>query len=181
MSGSEISKPYAAALFEIALKRSVLNEIEEELQVVRQVFLAEKQLMGLLLNPKVSAESKKTLIKQSFAAFSEPVLNTLYLMIDRHRVRAIPELAKDFSSLANRIREREDAIVYSVKPLQEKELTALSEVFAKRAGVFSLRVRNEIDPDLIGGVKIRIGNRIYDGSISGKLARIERQLSGEIS
>lgn len=181
MSGSEVSKPYATALFEIALKRSALNEIEEDLQVVRQVFLAEKQLMNLLLNPKISAEAKKTLIKQSFAGAQEPVLNTLFLMIDRHRAGAIPELAEDFTSLANRVREREDAVVYSVKPLEEKELSALSEVFAKKAGVFSLRIRNEIDPELIGGVKIRIGNRIYDGSISGKLARIKRQLSAEIS
>jgi F-type H+-transporting ATPase subunit delta len=181
MSGSDITKPYATALFEIALKRSAIYETEEELRVVRQVFLAEKKLISLLLHPKVSAESKKSLIKQSFAAVSEPVLNTLFLMIDRHRIQAIPELSLEFSSLANRARQTEDAVVYSVKPLKEKELTALSEAFANKAGVVSLRVRNEVNPDLIGGVKIRIGNRIYDGSISGKLARIERQLSGEIS
>jgi F-type H+-transporting ATPase subunit delta len=52
-------------------------------------------------------------------------------------------------------------------------------VFAKEAGAASLRVRNEVNPDLIGGVKIRIGNRIYDGSVRGKLDRIERQLAGE--
>jgi F-type H+-transporting ATPase subunit delta len=88
----------------------------------------------------------------------------------------IPELADHFVKLANDERGTEDAIVYSVRLLDQDELTALSDTFAKKIGKTSLRLRNVIDQNLIGGVKLRIGNRIYDGSISGKLERIERQL-----
>lgn len=91
----------------------------------------------------------------------------------------MPDLTDEFIKLANEARQTEDAIVYSVKPLTDAEISSLSQVFANKAGVASLRIRNEVQTDLIGGIKVRIGNRIFDGGVSGKLQRIERQLAGE--
>ncbi|MCY7700173.1 F0F1 ATP synthase subunit delta, partial [Bacillus safensis] len=116
---------------------------------------------------------------EAFKGVSTYVLHTMYLLIDRGRTNIFSEMTSEFVKLANRTKQIDDAIVYSVKPLSGAEIQSLSEVFAKKAGVTSLRVENVIDKDLIGGVKIRIGNRIYDGSVSGKLSRIERQLAGE--
>ncbi|KKB74266.1 MULTISPECIES: F0F1 ATP synthase subunit delta [Bacillus] len=179
MSQSAVSKRYAAALFDIALESKLVNEIEEELTVVKQLFSEHKKLIAVLSHPKVPSEKKKQILKDSFGSASTAVLNTLYLLIDRSRISIVPDLADEYVKMANRHRQTEDAVVYSVKPLSEEEIFSFSQVFAKKAGAASLRVKNEVDPDLIGGVKIRIGNRIYDGSVSGKLARIERQLAGE--
>ena len=52
----------------------------------------------------------------------------------------------------------------------------IAEAFAKRTGKDAIRVKNVVDEDLLGGIKVRIGNRIYDGSLQGKLARIQREL-----
>ena len=105
------------------------------------------------------------------------MLHTIFLLIDRRRSSIVPDLTDEFIKLANQARQTEDAVVYSVKPLSEAEMLSLSQVFAK-AGIASLRIRNEVQTDLIGGIKVRIGNRIYDGSVSGKLERMERQLAG---
>ncbi|MFN2744600.1 MULTISPECIES: F0F1 ATP synthase subunit delta [Bacillus] len=179
MSESAVSKRYAAALFDIALESKLVDEIEEELTVIRKIFIDHKELNAVLSHPKVPTEKKKQVLKGAFGSVSTAVLHTLYLLVDRARTKIIPELADEYVKMANRSRQTEDAIVYSVKPLSEEEIASFSEVFAKKAGAASLRVRNEVNPDLIGGVKIRIGNRIFDGSVSGKLARIERQLAGE--
>uniref|UniRef100_UPI003F7784DD ATP synthase delta subunit,ATP synthase subunit alpha,ATP synthase subunit alpha n=2 Tax=Bacillus sp. (strain PS3) TaxID=2334 RepID=UPI003F7784DD len=70
------------------------------------------------------------------------------------------------------------AVAYSARPLTDEELRALSDVFAQKVGKQTLEIENIIDPELIGGVRLRIGNRIYDGSVSGQLERIRRQLIG---
>lgn len=178
MSGSAVSKRYASALFDIAVETSQINEIEEELTVLKEVFRNEAGLQEVLSHPKISAAKKKELIQQSFGALSESVLHTIFLLIDRRRSSIVPDLTDEFIKLANQARQTEDAVVYSVKPLTEAEMLSLSQVFAKKAGIASLRIRNEVQTDLIGGIKVRIGNRIYDGSVSGKLERMERQLAG---
>ncbi|MDA1476683.1 F0F1 ATP synthase subunit delta [Bacillus changyiensis] len=179
MSQSAVSKRYAAALFEIALESKIVNQIEEELIVIKQLFSDHKELGIVLGHPKVPADQKKKILKDSLETVSTAVLHTLYLLIDRSRTSIVPDLVDEYIKKANLYRKTEDAIVYSVKPLSESEITSFSQVFAKKVGATSLRVRNEVKPDLIGGVKIRIGNRIFDGSVSGKLARIERQLAGQ--
>jgi F-type H+-transporting ATPase subunit delta len=72
----------------------------------------------------------------------------------------------------------EDAKVYSIRPLSEEERASVSSVFAKKVGKQALRIENIIDPSLIGGMRIQIGNQIYDSSISSKLERLQRQLIG---
>lgn len=71
-----------------------------------------------------------------------------------------------------------DAKVYTVRPLTEAEKEALSVSFAAKVGKKSLRIDNIVDTNLLGGIKLRIGNRIFDGSLRGKLERLERQLLG---
>lgn len=100
------------------------------------------------------------------------------LLVDRHRENEIIDVANEFSELANEERGVEAANVFSVRPLTEDERTALSVSFAKKIGKKSLQIENIVDSDLLGGIKIRIGNRIFDGSLRGKLDRLERTLLG---
>ena len=176
MSNMIVAKRYAVALFQIAKEKQTLDQIETELRVVQQVFTSNKELTDLLSNPKISIEKKKSLVKGAFSAFSEQVLNTLYLLIDRHRETIVSELVTVFIDLANEERGIAEAKVYTVRPLTDNEQQNISTQFAKKIGKASLRIENVIDRTLVGGVKIRIGNRIYDGSVSGKLQRLEREL-----
>jgi F-type H+-transporting ATPase subunit delta len=176
MSNGIVAKRYAVALFQLAKEKQTLDQIEAELRVVKQVFTSNAKLTELLSNPKVSVEKKKGLVKDAFAAFSEQVLNTLYLLLDRHRETIVAELVDEFIDLANEERGIAEAKVYTVRPLTDVEQANISTQFARKVGKVSLRIENIVDRTLIGGVKIRIGNRIYDGSVSGKLQRLEREL-----
>ncbi|MEC2076018.1 F0F1 ATP synthase subunit delta [Metabacillus fastidiosus] len=176
MSREIAAKRYALALFHIAKDNKAIDQLEHELLVVKEVFSSNKELLTVLNHPKVSINSKKTILKDAFASLSQNVVNTLLLLVDRHRINTVSDIADNFVKYANEERGTEDAVVYSVKPLKESELSALSSAFAKKIGKSTLRLQNVVDKDLIGGINIRIGNRIYDGSVSGKLERLERQL-----
>ncbi|MET1176280.1 ATP synthase F1 subunit delta, partial [Paenibacillus amylolyticus] len=83
-----------------------------------------KDLNAVLGHPKVPAEKKKQILKDSFGSVSTAVLHTLYLLVDRSRTSIVPDLADEYVKMANRFRGTEDAIVYSVKPLSEEEISS---------------------------------------------------------
>ena len=97
-------------------------------------------------------------------------------MVDRQRTADIPHLQVAFTHEADVFLNAAEATVYSVRALSETEKNQVAQVFAAKAGKASLRLSNTIDPTLIAGIRVRIGNRIYDGSVSRKLEKIERQL-----
>ncbi|WLD93168.1 F0F1 ATP synthase subunit delta [Alkalihalobacillus sp. AL-G] len=172
-----VAKRYAAALFEVVREKGSLDQVEKELLKVNEVIQGNDRLLTVLNHPKISSDDKKSLLSKVFGDdLSEPVHNTLLLMVDRKRESMIPSLVDQYIELANEERGIADATVYSVRVLTESEQKAISESFAKHLNVNQLRVENVIDQDLVGGVKVKIGNRIFDGSISGKLNRIQRQL-----
>lgn len=176
MSQEVVAKRYAVALFQVAKDKGLFEQMEEELRVVKQVFSENPAIHTILKHPKVSINKKKEILKESFASLSEEVVNTLLLLVDRHREDAIVEMIDYFFEQANEEQGIAEAKVYSVRELSDDEKKSLTDIFAKRIGKKTLRIENIIDKSLLGGIKLRIGNRIFDGSVSGKLDRIERQL-----
>jgi F-type H+-transporting ATPase subunit delta len=176
MSNSTVAKRYALALFQLSKENNLLDQMEEELRVVKQVITNSSDLNAVLKSPKVTIDKKKEIVKDSFSKINPFVLNTLMILIDRHREEYITEVADHFVELANEERGIAEALVYSVRPLTDAEKEALSVSFAAKVDKKSLRIENIVDTDLLGGLKLRIGNRIFDGSLRGKLDRLERKL-----
>jgi F-type H+-transporting ATPase subunit delta len=108
---------------------------------------------------------------------SKHVLNTVLFMLDRKRGDCIADMAKQFIKLAMEEQQEAEAVVYSVTPLSEEHKQTVSTLIAKKVGKRNLRMKNEIQPDLIGGLKIRVGNQIFDGSIKGRLEKLKRKLT----
>lgn len=173
-----VAKRYALALFELAKASGKIDEVEQQLNSIKAVLAESKELGNVLVHPKVTTEKKKSLLADIFSSsVSAEVLNTLYILVDKKREAVIEELVSQFTFLANKERGIADATVYSVKALSGSEMTALTEVFSKRLGVKSLRVVNKIDSELIGGIKLVVGNQVFDGSVVAQLNRIQRQLT----
>lgn len=172
-----VGKRYAVALFELAKDHQKIDSIEQELLVVKDILSGDNDLEMFLHHPKVATEKKKAFIQEVFSSqLSDVVLNTLLLLIDRKREGMIPSMVEQYISLANQERGIADAVVYSVNPLSEEEKTALTETFAKRLDKKTLRIDNKIDSELIGGIKLVVENRVFDGSVLNKLNRIKKQL-----
>lgn len=178
MSNSTIAKRYALALFQIASEREVLSQVEQELRVVKEVVENTPDLITFLKSPKLPNEKKKEILQQAFTSVSPYVLNTIMLLVDRHRADQLTAVTDQFIALANDAKGIAQAKVYSVKPLSADQAEALSASFAPKVDKQALQIENIVDSNLLGGLKLRIGNRIFDGSLRGKLDRLERKLLG---
>jgi F-type H+-transporting ATPase subunit delta len=176
MSNTIVAKRYALALFQIAKEQQLLGVVEEELHVVKEVFVYNTELKVILKSSKLPLEKKREILKAAFASVNIYVLNTLFILIDRHHEDQIIEVANQFFELANAELGIAEAEVHSIRELSDAERNALSATFAAKVGKNSLKIENIVDSNLLGGIRLRIGNRIYDGSLRGKLNRLERKL-----
>jgi F-type H+-transporting ATPase subunit delta len=177
MSKNGVAKRYALALIELAKEHNLYGQFDLELAEVKKVFETNDDLHLVLSNPKIRKESKKQLIQEAFVNVSPFIVNTLKLLIDRHRQSIVSDMIDEYQTLSNEARNVASATVYSVRELTDVEKATLSSVFAAKVEKSALIINNIVDSTLIGGVKIRIGNRIFDGSVSGKLERLGRQLT----
>ncbi|MBS4212596.1 MULTISPECIES: F0F1 ATP synthase subunit delta [Neobacillus] len=176
MSNQLVAKRYASALFQIAKEQQILSTVEEELRVVKEVLQYNPDLKAVLKSSKLPIEKKKEIVKNAFTSVNQYVLNTVLILIERHREGEIVEVVNQFTELTNDELGIAEAEVTSIRPLSDAEREAISATFAAKIGKKSLRIENIVDSDLLGGVMLRIGNRIYDGSLRGKLSRLERKL-----
>jgi F-type H+-transporting ATPase subunit delta len=176
MSEAVVAKRYADALFQLASEKAALNDFLEELRVVKQVFEENSELNEFLAHPRVTNEKKRVFLDEVFAGASKDVLNTLKILAERHRIGIVSELVGAFESLVNEASGIAQGKVYSVRKLSDAEKADLETSFAKRLNKSVVKLENVVDPSVVGGVKIRVGNTIYDGTVSGKLRRIEQNI-----
>lgn len=177
MSQNVVADRYAIALFEIAKEQNTVQAWIEELRVVKEVVKEQADFLILLSSPNVKNETKKQLLKDVFSAVSPAVLHTFMLLLDRNRVNEIADVAESFIDLANDESGIANATVYSARPLTNEETERISASFAQKVGYRSLDIKNMVQPEVLGGLKVQIGNRIFDGSLKGKLDRLERTLT----
>lgn len=177
MSNSIVANRYAAALFQVAKENDQVALIGEQMSVVKEVLQQTPELLFFLKLPKVDMSKKKELVKQAFSTASPFIVNTLLLMMENHREDHLLEMAEEYIALANNERGIAEATVTSVRPLNEEEKFSLSAVLAEKVGKQTLKIENVVDPKLLGGLKVRIGNRIIDGSLRGKLDRLKQLIS----
>ena len=176
MKDSAVGSRYALALFQLAKEHNLLDQLEDELRVVREVVSQNTDLNRVLKSKRLLINEKKQLIKNAFSAVNPYVLNTLLILIDRHREGHLIQMVDYFIQLANDERGIAEAKVTTTRPLTETESEVLSSTFAAKVGKKTLRIENTVDSNLLGGIKVQIGNRIFDGSLQGKLERLEHQL-----
>ncbi|MEK4228352.1 F0F1 ATP synthase subunit delta [Solibacillus sp. FSL H8-0538] len=178
MSQSTVAKRYAQALFELAASQNLLVEVGADLKELTKVLETSDELISLLSAPKISKTRKKELVAQIFSGAQPAVVNTLLLLLDKKRVNEAVIVAEEFQALATAAQGAADAKVYSTRELTEAERAEISNAFGKLVGKEKLNISNEIDASLIGGVRVQIGNYIYDSTVASKLEGLKRLLVG---
>ncbi|ADU32301.1 F0F1 ATP synthase subunit delta [Evansella cellulosilytica] len=174
---------YASALFEYAQENSLLDSIQQELDDVTQVFQETNLLDEVFKHSKMTSEEKKKIVRESFSSkVSDAVLNLLQILIDNRREQLYYTIAESYRSLVFEAKGIAEATVYTAKALSEEEKQAISQVFSKKANKNQLLINNVVDKDIIGGMRLRIGDSVYDGSVANQLARIQqRMMYGNVS
>jgi len=176
MSDIVVAKRYARALFEVAKDKGIISQVEEELKSVASAIRDNADLQKFLNHPNIGASVKTDLLKQIFEGkVSEPVWNTLLVLIDKGRQSIVSAMVGDYVKIANEALGHASATVYAAFVLTEAQQAEIASHFSKVTGK-TIRVTTVVEPKLLGGIQVRIGDRLYDGSLAGKLDRLAKAL-----
>src|SRR5690625_2979865 len=170
------AKRYADALFQLAEENNLTSEFVSELDVVETVFEQNESLAPLLASPDVKTTDKLALIDTAFNSIHVFIKNEFKMMVERNRSNVILQMIQEFKNLYNEKNSIAHAVVTSVRSLSADELSNVEETFKKLLNKSALIIENKVDASLLGGIRIRVGNTIYDGTLSNKLRRIEQNL-----
>lgn len=173
-----VSKTYGEALFELVLERGTMDQTLEEIQGIQQVLAENEELDRLLTHPKISKEEKKSVLEQIFhGRISEDVLGFLLILIEKDRYKELDAIAAYFISQVKQYKNIGTAQVVSAMPVTEAQKKQIEKKLLSTTDYTAFEMDYQTDPSLIGGIIIRIGDRVVDGSIRSKLERMARSLS----
>ena len=173
---------YARALEEVALKETRdLQQIDAELSAVLDLFKQNPSFEKVMLNPAVPAPRKRAAMEElTKRGKTTPVVaKLLVLLAERDRLVLLPDLAAAYRERLLRHQQVVRAEVTSATPLAPERTKAIERSLERLTGR-TVTVGTRVDPSIIGGVVARIGDTIYDASVSTQLKRMKRRLAGAV-
>nr|YP_009395164.1 ATP synthase CF1 subunit delta [Bryothamnion seaforthii]ARW63932.1 ATP synthase CF1 subunit delta [Bryothamnion seaforthii] len=174
----KIALPYAEALIDIAQKLGLLSETNNNLSSISMVLSQSKDLKLFLSNPLISKVVKKEVLKKLFQdQVNDFILNFLLVLVDRQRISFITTIIEKYLELSYQLESITIAEVSSAVELNESQQDSLIEKIQVITGTNRVKLVINNDPDLIGGFIIKIGSKIIDASLSGKLKNISFYLN----
>lgn len=176
MSNLAVAKRYGQALFELASEKNMLDQLEKELTEVMKAIEESDELKKVVEHQLMNAGLKQEIFRKVYAAnVSAITMNFLLLVLHKRREIALGQIVSQFINLANDARGIVKAQVKSAASLSPEQLEELRESLVKMTGK-NILLEVSIDETLMGGLVVRIGDRIIDGSISTKLKMLEKHL-----
>lgn len=179
MKQSAVARRYVGALFQTAAQIGVIDKVESDLGLITYSLKNIPRFAEVIEHPMIPPERKKAIVADIFNNKIEQVtLNFLYLIIDKQRESILPEVEQEFVRLANDLRGIEPVMVTAAVPLTPDERTALQVKLEKLTGK-KVELHITEDPSLIGGLVLRIGDTVIDGSVQGYLESLRSRLLGK--
>ncbi|HSA07393.1 MAG TPA: ATP synthase F1 subunit delta [Candidatus Gastranaerophilales bacterium] len=173
---SIIADKYAIAMFELAETHDLLDNINSDLFLVKNIISTSNDLRNFIDHPLINSADKKDALEKIFAeSVSLYSLNLIRLLTDRNRLFILPFIADYYQKILYKKRNMDIAQVITAIPVDENVLVRTRE---KLENLFKKRIKIEsmVDKDLIAGMIIKIGDKIIDGSIKTKLENMKKQL-----
>jgi F-type H+-transporting ATPase subunit delta len=171
-----VAGKYARALLFLAQEAGKLEQIQQDLELVADVFGAGEG-RELLLHPLLSLEQKQEAVKTMVQGkVTTLTLSLLRLLIDKRRVSLVADIARAYHEELQRLQGLRTATVTAAIPLTEDQLEALHQKLSDLAGA-SVELTQVLDPSLRGGARIVMGDLVLDGSIGARLAQLRRALT----
>ncbi|MBT9588872.1 ATP synthase F1 subunit delta [bacterium] len=172
-----IAGRYAQSLFDMAKKKNQLDEQLAELLKVKAELREHPDLLRSMLSPTVPSVTKKSILKQVLENRVSPTtLHFMYVLVDKNREIYLGLIVKAYKELLRNERGTVEVIVQSAAPLEENLVRQVEERMLSYTGK-KVELQFEVDPSLIGGLLIRIGDTIIDGSVRHQLTQIHERLS----
>jgi F-type H+-transporting ATPase subunit delta len=177
LSISAISRRYAKALVEMGAGQKMVERYGDELGNVSSAFAVEEYLRLILESPTFSMEKKKAILADLMKALelSPGMQNFLGLLLEKDRLKFLPQIEKDYRRFADELSGVLRARVISAAELGKEQRAAIGAGLAGKTGR-KVELKVDIDPSLIGGIQVEVGGKVFDGSVRTQLRRIEDTL-----
>jgi F-type H+-transporting ATPase subunit delta len=176
MPNETLARRYATAIFELATEAGAVAAVGHDLHTFVAALAADADVNTFFRSPVVDRNEKAAVIAQAFDMLHDVALHAILLLIRKRREALAPEIVVQFDRLERLARGAQTLNVTSARPLAKADLDAL---VAKLTAAYKtpFDVTQHVDPDLIGGVRITMGDKRIDGTIAGRLDDLARMLS----
>ncbi len=176
MPNETLARRYATAVFQLAQEAGNISAVQHDLHTFVEALGADEDVRKFFRSPVVDRKEKETIVAQAFAKLDPVALHTILLLIRKRREHLAEEIVTQFDVLERAARGAQTLRVTSARPLPKDELDAIVQQLAA-AYHTKFDVTQSVDPSLIAGVRITMGDKRADGTIAGRIDDIARLFS----
>jgi F-type H+-transporting ATPase subunit delta len=173
-----ISKTYGDALFEVAIEKNMTDVLFEEVEGVREVFKNNPKLGKFLEHPDIELSEKQNVVETVFSGrVSAEIVGFMHTIVDKGRAFYMDDIFAYFIGRVKEYKKIGIATVTSATELSKEQKKQIVNKLLSTTGYVEFEMNYVVDASLIGGIVIRIGDRVVDGSIKNKLEDMRKNLS----
>jgi ATP synthase F1 delta subunit len=172
----EIAQVYARALFEVAKERGILDEVREQLVRFAEALSGDRNMMVFFFSPYFSTEEKKNGLQRAVTGADPAMMNFLEALIERHRMPVIFRIRARFDELWDEEKKLLPVEVTSAIDLDPSTVRSIGDRIGQQTGR-TVELSSNVDPDILGGIVLRVGNFILDASIRNSLNQLRKQVA----
>jgi ATP synthase F1 delta subunit len=172
----ELAQVYARSLFQAALEQGRIDELREQVAQFADALDQQRELAVFFFSPYFSSEEKQQALSTLLAGADPLLLNFLSLLIENHRMPVIFRIRKEYERLWDEENRTLPVEITSAVELDGETTESLGRTISERAGR-KVTLAAHVDPDIIGGIIIRVGNSILDASIRNRLEQLRTHVA----
>jgi F-type H+-transporting ATPase subunit delta len=172
----EIAQVYARSLFEVASERGSLDTINEQLGQFAGALHENRDLAVFFFSPYFSTDEKKDGLRRTVEGADPAFMNFLEALIERHRMPAIFRIRTEFELLFDKAKKLLPVLVTSAVELDPQLVESLGKRIGEQTGN-EIELSSKVDPEILGGIVLRVGNFILDASIRTRLEQLRREVA----
>ncbi len=172
----EIAQVYARSLFEVATERKQLDVIREQLNLFADTLRGSRDLEIFFFSPYFSSEEKKSGLTTAVKGAEPILMNFLEALIERHRMPAVFRIQARYQELWDHANKLLPVQVTSAVRLDEATVRSVGQRIGEQTGN-KIELSSTVDPEILGGIVLRVGNFILDASLRSRLNQLRRQVA----
>jgi len=172
----EIAQVYSRSLFEVAKEHDKLDRVQDELGAFADALAQNRELSVFFFSPYFSTQEKEDGLQRTLVDADPTFVNFLRVLIENHRLPLIHRIRRQFDVLWDHENRRLPVEVTSAVALDRSVIESLESRILEQTGQ-NVQLESKVDPDILGGIVLRVGNSILDASVRHKLEQLRKEVA----